>query len=609
MAVRMFDLSTPDTLGPQLLANLGNSFLSGQKQAQDTALKQRQLAIDEQKRAALAGLSGIDLTTPEGQQRATSTMLQLGDPASAAQVLGLGATLRKQASEEAYNRQLNNVLGLGGGQATAPAGDGDYFSKTRSAESGGNDAARNPSSTATGRYQFLQGTWNDLARNNPDLGLTPDGRNDPAQQERAMRAFTGQNAQALTRAGIKPTDGNLYMAHFLGAGAAPNFIAAAQQDPTVPATQLVSPQVAAANRAVFFDQSGQPRSAGDVYQRMTGRFGNGETAVAGIAGGSPPQPVQMAQSGGTQSDVPQGAPAQGVVIPGQGNSSLPPGDLFPGMTTEQLRLQSMTAPQGHPAKPILDAALKARMEWERGAEGRSLDQENKRLQNQKLQREVQGENAPTVRQIKQADGSEVAVQWDSKSGRWVPLVAPEGGNPVANPKLTEQQSKDVGFFNRAQKILPRLEQQDQALTNSLSALGGAIPLAGNFLKGDLYRQAEQTGRELLAVILRKDTGAAVTDKEMDLYGNIYLPKPGDDASTIQQKRDARKTAIEGIRMGLGTADIVIRSREALQGGAQPGQPQEAPKPQAPAIKDGAIAVNPTTGERILFRGGKWVPAT
>jgi hypothetical protein len=95
-----------------------------------------------------------------------------------------------------------------------------YFASARQSESAGDDAARNPRSTATGRYQFLSGTWDDLMRRHPQLGLTPDGRMDPAQQERAMRAFTADNMAHLARAGIEATPGTLYAAHFLGAGGA-----------------------------------------------------------------------------------------------------------------------------------------------------------------------------------------------------------------------------------------------------------------------------------------------------------------------------------------------------------------------------------------------------
>ena len=182
--------------------------------------------------------------------------------------------------------------------------------------------------------------------------------------------------------------------------------------------------------------------------------------------------------------------------------------------------------------------------------------------------------APTTRQIKQADGSEVVVQWNPASKAWEPMPAPAGGAAVQGPpKLTETQSKDVGFYNRGSKIIDRLEQQDQALTDTWSKVGGSV---SNYLKSDAYRQAEQTGREFLAVILRKDTGAAVTPQEMEQYSSIYLPQPADDPETLAQKKASRRTALEGIRMGLGPAEILFNSQEALRRPAPPPQQNPAP---------------------------------
>lgn len=208
-----------------------------------------------------------------------------------------------------------------------------------------------------------------------------------------------------------------------------------------------------------------------------------------------------------------------------------------------------------------------------------LDAEGKKLDIETKKKNLGKAEAPTVQRVKQPDGSEVAVQWDQASGSWVPLKAPEGGNAVKAPgKLTEQQSKDVGFYNRGSKIVDRLDTQDAALKDTLSALGGNV---SNYLKSDAYRQAEQTGRELLAVILRKDTGAAVTDKEMELYGNIYLPKPGDDDQTVMQKRFARRNAMEGLKMGLGPAEILFNSQNtpmpAQKGAAPSGQTKSGVK--------------------------------
>lgn len=93
-----------------------------------------------------------------------------------------------------------------------------YLPSIRSAESGGDDSATNPTSTATGRYQFLRSTWNDLVNRYPNVGLTIDGRLDPQQQEVAIRLFTAENARYLKNNGVPLNNGTLYGAHFLGAG-------------------------------------------------------------------------------------------------------------------------------------------------------------------------------------------------------------------------------------------------------------------------------------------------------------------------------------------------------------------------------------------------------
>lgn len=95
-----------------------------------------------------------------------------------------------------------------------------YYTAIASHESGGSDTARNPTSSALGRYQFLSGTWNGLMKTHPELGLTPQGRTDPAQEDLAIRAFTEDNAKTLRQSGIGINGGSLYAAHFLGAGEA-----------------------------------------------------------------------------------------------------------------------------------------------------------------------------------------------------------------------------------------------------------------------------------------------------------------------------------------------------------------------------------------------------
>jgi hypothetical protein len=129
---------------------------------------------------------------------------------------------------------------------TEPQADAEesYYGSIRAAESGGNDLAKNPNSSATGRYQFTGGTWKRLMVTHPELGLTPGGRTDPDQQERAIRVFTRQNASTLSSSGIPVDNGTLYAAHFLGAGGA---VKALRADDNVPMAAVVNPATLAAN--------------------------------------------------------------------------------------------------------------------------------------------------------------------------------------------------------------------------------------------------------------------------------------------------------------------------------------------------------------------------
>lgn len=170
------------------------------------------------------------------------------------------------AAQLARAPKLQAALDARFGPQTMPQGVGmdQYLANAAMAESGGNPNARNPNSTATGTYQFLEGTWNDLASKYPELGLTPDGRTDPMQQEKAMRAFTADNAKVLSASGIAVNPTSLYAAHFLGAGGAQKVLSA---PPDTPMSALVSPDVIKAN-----PQLAQMRQ-GDFVRWASGKAG------------------------------------------------------------------------------------------------------------------------------------------------------------------------------------------------------------------------------------------------------------------------------------------------------------------------------------------------
>jgi hypothetical protein len=187
-----------------------------------------------------------------------------------------------------------------------------YLDTTIGKESGNNPNAKNPHSTATGLGQFTEGTWRDMMRKHPELGLTPDGRTDAEQSKRALEAFTRDNAAGLKSAGFDPNPGNLYVSHFLGINGAKKMLSGLNSDPNAPATTYADPAAVAANRSVFYNPDGTPKSAASFYKERTSKYQ--KRADVGIDTGDTynpgddNQPTQLAADGGAIMPVMQMPP-------------------------------------------------------------------------------------------------------------------------------------------------------------------------------------------------------------------------------------------------------------------------------------------------------------
>lgn len=85
-------------------------------------------------------------------------------------------------------------------------------------ESGGSLVARNPRSTASGKYQFTRATWTRLGGAWGSDPTAPFGGLQPseAEQDARFRQLLAGNAGGLQRAGLVPDLANLYGAHILG---------------------------------------------------------------------------------------------------------------------------------------------------------------------------------------------------------------------------------------------------------------------------------------------------------------------------------------------------------------------------------------------------------
>jgi hypothetical protein len=86
-------------------------------------------------------------------------------------------------------------------------------------------------------------------------------------------AFTSSNAARLTQSlGRQPNDGELYIAHFMGASGASQLISAATRGSGNVAAASLFPKAASANPSIFYNRDGTARSASDVYTSLMNRY-------------------------------------------------------------------------------------------------------------------------------------------------------------------------------------------------------------------------------------------------------------------------------------------------------------------------------------------------
>lgn len=154
-----------------------------------------------------------------------------------------------------------------------------YLARTAQIESGGNPNAKNPNSSATGPFQFIDST----AR---QYGLTD--RTDPIASADAAGRLARDNANTLRQAlGREPTAGELYLAHQQGGGGAAKLLA----NPNARAADVVG------MKAVTLNGGSANMTAGEFANKWVGKFGGGNSGGVRTAqaGGIDPSILQMAQ--------------------------------------------------------------------------------------------------------------------------------------------------------------------------------------------------------------------------------------------------------------------------------------------------------------------------
>jgi hypothetical protein len=164
-------------------------------------------------------------------------------------------------------------------------------------------------------------------------------------------------------------------------------------------------------------------------------------------------------------------------------------------------------------------------------------------------------------------------------------------NPYAYGKQNENQSKDSGFANRmfrAEGVLRDPAVESAATDLKQNILGKAPGFVSNYITSPEFQKFDQAKRDFVNAVLRRESGAAISQSEFDNANKQYFPQPGESAEKIAEKRKNRQDAIAGVAGGGGqsykppftfsqTGDMVATGN-AGQGAAGAGQ-QAPAKPQ------------------------------
>jgi len=207
--------------------------------------------------------------------------------------------------------------------SAATSVDFGFLVSAAAQESGLQADAKSRASSATGLFQFIDSTWlsmvqrfgakygiGDLAR---QVSLDGAGRahvadratrqqilglrTDPRLSAAFAAEYTQENKTEVERALGRPVGNtDLYMAHFLGAGGATEFLKAMRSNAGTVAADLL-PEAAAANHAVFYDnRTGAPRTVAEIYQGFADKFAKAVHALDAAAPAADAAPPEIASA-------------------------------------------------------------------------------------------------------------------------------------------------------------------------------------------------------------------------------------------------------------------------------------------------------------------------
>lgn len=133
--------------------------------------------------------------------------------------------------------------------------------------------------------------------------------------------------------------------------------------------------------------------------------------------------------------------------------------------------------------------------------------------------------------------------------------------PGVTPKLTEDQAKAAGFYDRAaasSDIMDNLTGKANTSAIMIKNIAASPPLLGPILGAGVNammkpesQNMEQAQRDFVNAVLRRESQAVINPDEFSNAQQQYFPQPGDSEEVIKQKKANRLRVIQSLKLSSG----------------------------------------------------------
>lgn len=122
-----------------------------------------------------------------------------------------------------------------------------------------------------------------------------------------------------------------------------------------------------------------------------------------------------------------------------------------------------------------------------------------------------------------------------------------------NKPLSEYETRNYGFFDRARQASEVLKGVEKSIADKGVVGQARIKFLPNVMQSEENQIFEQAKRQFIAAYLRRDSGAVITPSEIAEADRTLFVQPGDAPAVIEQKRKARETITNSLKVGAGRA--------------------------------------------------------